>query len=126
MTTLEAALFETGRPILIAPPVAPDGVGDNIAIVWNGSTETARTVGLAMALLKRARRVTILTVEGAQASGPTGEEVRCHLLLNGVDCDVHHISPGGQSRGAAVLAAAARLGSELLIRSEEHPSAIPS
>src|SRR3546814_20228542 len=57
MTTLEAALFETGRPILIAPPVAPDGVGDNISIVWNGSTETAGTGGFAVGLLKNRQSV---------------------------------------------------------------------
>src|SRR5919112_484288 len=42
MATLEAVLFESGRPILIAPPTPPTKLGDTIAIAWNGSTETAR------------------------------------------------------------------------------------
>ncbi len=39
MSTLEAALFETGRPILIAPPQAPERIGEVVTISWNGSTE---------------------------------------------------------------------------------------
>ncbi|HKN42151.1 MAG TPA: hypothetical protein VJV87_04570, partial [Sphingomicrobium sp.] len=52
MTTIEAGLFEAGRPILIAPPSPPQRIGENILIAWNGSTEQARTTAFAMPLLK--------------------------------------------------------------------------
>ena len=54
MGALEATLFEAGRPILIAPPQAVSSLGERILIAWNGSTETARTIGFAMPLLERA------------------------------------------------------------------------
>ena len=44
MAALETALFESGRPLLIAPPDRPTTLGENILITWNCSTETARTV----------------------------------------------------------------------------------
>jgi len=72
MSTLEAALFESGRPILIAPPTAPRTLGETIVIAWNGSTETARAVAFALPLLHRATRVVVLTVEGGMAPGPGG------------------------------------------------------
>ena len=54
--TLEDALFEGGRPVLMAPQTAPATMGENIVIAWNNSTETARTVAFAMPFLERARR----------------------------------------------------------------------
>src|SRR3712207_2520865 len=59
MATLESVLFESGRPILIAPPTPPARLGDTIAIAWNGSTETARTIAFAMPVLKQAGRVIV-------------------------------------------------------------------
>ena len=63
MATIEAALFEAGRLVLIAPPTPPQRMGDNILIAWNCSTEQATTTALAMPLLLRASRVVVLTVE---------------------------------------------------------------
>jgi len=33
--TLEAALFESGRPVLVAAPSSPQTLGDNVCIAWN-------------------------------------------------------------------------------------------
>src|SRR6266851_854995 len=46
MVTLEAALFESGRPVLIAPPAPPQRLGENVLIAWNGSTEQARATAV--------------------------------------------------------------------------------
>src|SRR5215210_4274031 len=59
MTPLEAALFESGRPVLITPPTAPQTIGGNVLIAWNGSTEQSRSVALAMPILRAAARVTV-------------------------------------------------------------------
>src|SRR5262245_16121954 len=64
MITLEAALFESGRPILIAPPTPPQKLGENILIAWNCSTEQAKTTAFAMPFLHQAKQVTVVTVEG--------------------------------------------------------------
>jgi len=42
--TLEDALFESGRPVMMVPKTIAAPMGDTIAIAWNGSTETALTV----------------------------------------------------------------------------------
>src|SRR3546814_15630144 len=63
MSMLEAALFDSGRPILIAPPTPPQTVGDHCVIAWNGSSEAARTIAFAMPLPAKAKKVTVLTVE---------------------------------------------------------------
>src|ERR1700735_1453716 len=83
MVTLESALFESGRPVLIAPPVPPPTLGTHILIAWNRSTEQARTTAFAMPLLRLAERVTICTVEGSTVAGPSGEQMARSLRMNG-------------------------------------------
>ena len=40
--SLEAALMEAGRPLLLVPPKLPTKIGANIAIAWNGSAEATK------------------------------------------------------------------------------------
>ena len=54
MITLESALFESGRPVLIAPPTSPRSLATNILVAWNQSTEQARTMADAMPFLRAA------------------------------------------------------------------------
>jgi nucleotide-binding universal stress UspA family protein len=117
MTTLEAALFESGRPVLIAPQVPRPQMGTNVLIAWNCSTEQARATAFAMPILKRASRVVVLTVEGGAAvPGPTGEQLCRSLQLNGVPAKPLTVGLDGRLTGEAVLAHANALGCDLLIK----------
>lgn len=116
MSTLEAALFESGRPLLIAPPHAPAALGNNICIAWNGSTETARTIAFAMPFLLRARRVTVVTVEGAFVPGPSGAEIARNLARNGIPVEAFDAKDGGRPPGEAMLAEAAANGADMMVK----------
>jgi nucleotide-binding universal stress UspA family protein len=116
MSTLEAALFESGRPILIAPPTAPRTLGETIVIAWNGSTETARAIAFALPLLHQATRVVVLTVEGGMAPGPGGGQLVSYLQQNGIGAELMDAKPGRRSIGETILATAASLQSDLLIK----------
>ncbi len=118
MNTLETVLFESGRPVLIAPPNAPQALARNVVVAWNASTETARAVAFAMPFLQSAERVTVLTVEGALVPGPSGEEVANSLRRHGVNADA--ISNMGKrspaAAGVVMLEESERLGADLLIK----------
>ena len=116
MTTVEAALFESGRPVLLVPPSSPGSIGETIVIAWNGSPETARTVALGMPMLSRAQRVFILTMEGWRVDGPTGEELAARLQRHNIPAEV--ISRNMQSRtpGEVILEQAAHLRADLLFK----------
>jgi len=117
MTTLEAALFESGRPVLIAPPSPRPQMGTNVLIAWNCSTEQARTTAFAVPILKRASRVVVLTVEGGAAvPGPTGQQLCRYLQLNGVPAKPLTVGLNGRLTGEAVLEHANALGCDLLIK----------
>ena len=116
MAPLEAALFESGRPVLIAPPTPPTQLGRNVLVAWNGSTEQARTNAFAMPLLRGADQVTVLTVEGGMTPGPTGEEVARHLVRNGVPAIALTVAPAGHTTGEAILEHAKSRGCDLLVK----------
>ena len=117
MATLEAALFESGRPVLIAPPSPRTQMGTNVLIAWNCSTEQARTIAFAMPILKRASRIVVLTVEGgAGVPGPTGQQLCHYLQLSGLPAKPLTVGLNGRLTGEAVLEHANALGCDLLIK----------
>jgi nucleotide-binding universal stress UspA family protein len=117
MITLESALFESGRPVLIAPPTSPRSLGTNVLVAWNCSTEQARTMADALPILRMAERVTIVTVEGATVAGPSGEEMARSLKINGVPAEPVTLKPSGKRiAGEVLLAKADELGCDLIIK----------
>ena len=114
---INAGLFESGRPILLAPPSPPAQIGTNILIAWNRSTEQARATALAMPLLQKADRVTVLTViGGTEVSGPSAEQLVRNLRRNRIVAELQSAELGGKSTGQAILATAQSLGCDLLIK----------
>jgi nucleotide-binding universal stress UspA family protein len=69
-----------------------------------------------MPLLKKASRVVVLTVQGGTVPGPTGEELARYLDRNGVPSEPITVQPEGRSTGEAILAHAASLQCDLLIK----------
>ena len=114
--TLEAALFESGRPVILAAAKPPPTVGQHIVIAWNGATETARTIAVAMPVLRKAARVTVLTVEGGFVPGPSAEDVACHLGRNGIDTTTMTAAPGRRSIGDAMVDEAVTAGADMLLK----------
>ena len=103
---IESGLFESGRPILLSPPVPPKDIATNVMIHWNCSTEQARATAFAMPLLLAAQRVTVLTVSGGQAvPGPTAEQLLKHLRNNGIAAKPMTVGLEGKNTGEAILRA---------------------
>jgi hypothetical protein len=116
MATLEAALFESGRPVLIAPSSVPARLGENVLIAWNCSTEQARTTAFAMPLLRAAKQVTVLTVEGGTVPGPPGIKLVETLERHGIKATAVTLPPGRRTSGETILAHAQSLGCDLLVK----------
>ena len=120
MPPLEAALFDSGRPVLIMPPAAPKVIGRNVLVAWNRSTEQANTNAFALPLLRLAERVTVFEVEGGTTPGPTAEEAAVHLRRNGVKAKALMVKAGarrtGEATGEATLDYAKKEGCDLLVK----------
>lgn len=116
MTTLESALFESGQPVLVAPPGAPKVMGENIIVSWNCSTEQARATSAAMPLLKLAKSVTIVTIEGLTVPGPSGAQCRDWLAANGITAREYVMGNGGKRPGEVLINEAVKLGADLIVK----------
>jgi nucleotide-binding universal stress UspA family protein len=114
--TLEWALFECGRPVLIAPPQPPAKLGDCIAIAWNASPESARSVAFAMPLLAAAQDVPVMMVPGTRLSGPDENELVVALRRHGIAARRVPTNDAAKGPGLAVLETATSLGADLLVK----------
>lgn len=116
MASLEAALFESGRAILVVPPAPATSFCEHVMIAWNQSTETARTIAMAGLLLRKAKKITVLTVEGAVVTGPSGDDLAEKLRWRGIAVDTATVKATARGSGDTILTEAVARGCDLLIK----------
>jgi len=115
LITLNAALMEAGRPVLVAPPTAMPEVGGVVAIAWNGAPEAARAVQAAIPFLDRADKVTILAAEEADVLCGA-DALAQNLTWHGITASLHPVKGhGGDEVGRTVLTHCDHLGADLLV-----------
>src|SRR5216684_1797289 len=116
--TLEDALFESGRPVLMVPKRSLPTLGEVVAIAWNGSTETAVTVAMGMPFLKQARKVVIVAVgpQHMPEPGPEGEELARTLKRHGIDVSLRMAFGRQKAQGESFLKEAMAAGADLLLK----------
>jgi nucleotide-binding universal stress UspA family protein len=114
LMTLNAALMESGRPLLLVPPKGADGIGTRVTIAWNGSAEASRAVACALPVLQRAKAVTILTIseDGRTNDAPAGE-LAAYLAWHGVNADCKVLPEGHPAE--TLLKQSEVLGADLLV-----------
>lgn len=108
---LEAALFGTGRPVLVPPVDFAPAVAERIVILWNDSREAASAVAAAGPFLTRAEAVRILITE-ADGTRPSADRLVANLLRHGIAAEVHAVK--GDAAGA-LADKAESLGASLIV-----------
>ena len=116
MATAETVLFESGKPIILAPPKTPEKMGETVVIAWNNSVETARASAMAMPFLKKAQKVIVMTVEEFRSEGPAGDLYAEMLRNHGINAEFILRNAKHRNSGEAVLRGAEALGADLLIK----------
>jgi len=114
--TLKAALFSTGRPVLMCPETGgtvAEELGQNIVIAWDGSLEASRAVISTLPLLVAAKQVTIVTATGKPAS-VTADELRDYLAAHDVSASVQIIE-AKPNVARALLDTANKVGADMMI-----------
>ncbi len=113
--TIDAALRETGRPVLMLPPRAVDCIGERIVIGWNGSKEAAQAVAAARPILREAGAVTVLTTDKRQKRRPNGGDLLTYLACHDIAASVSIMDTRTRSVPEALLANARELDADLLV-----------
>ncbi len=111
---LHAALFDSGRPVLIAPHEPPASIGKRICLGWNGTAESSSALYVLTPWLRRAEAVRILSADTYQRRGPAAADLADYLALHRIAADWVPFPPIGGSVGAGLLAAAGAFGADLL------------
>ena len=116
--TLEDALFESGRPVMMVPKVAPAAIGECVAVAWNGSTETATTVALAMPFLDQAKEIVVVAVgpQHMPEPGPTGDELARTLERHGHKVSLRTAFGRQKPQGESFLQEAVAAGADLMLK----------
>ena len=113
--TLEATIFGSGRPIMLAPAKPPANFPTVIAIAWNGSTEASRAVAAALPYLAGAKTVMIIVVPESDTMAEDAKGLAEYLLWQGVNATVKTYAPDFRHVGEELLAEATKAGAELLV-----------
>jgi hypothetical protein len=115
---VEAALFDSGRPVLIVPYIQRKGLTlDRVIVAWDGSRSAARAVADAMPLLVRAKSTEVLTVasEPAKSDEMPGADIAHHLARHGVKVEVDSIVTVETDVASTILSHAADISADFLV-----------
>jgi nucleotide-binding universal stress UspA family protein len=108
------AVMTAGRPVLIAPPGVSTLAGDHIVVAWKTGRPAALAVQLALPLLRRASRVTVLGV-GEETSKAELDDVRDHLARHQVAAETSWRGSAGLAVDRVVVEAAQDVGADLIV-----------
>lgn len=92
---LEAALLEGGRPLLVAAEAPSAQMGRTVAVAWNGRTQSARALALAMPLLAEAEAVHVLGVDTLRTDAEEAAPVVDYLAWHGIPATYHKLTGAG-------------------------------
>lgn len=111
---LHAVLFDSGRPVLIAPRVAPASIGTRVCCAWNGTGESAAAIAAALPWLHRAEARRILYADEYQRRGPPVEGILAYLHWHEITAEAQQFKPLTKDVGAGLLGAARDFKADLL------------
>ena len=87
-TIVDAIIVESARPVLMVPEKPKADLAKNIAIFWNGSIETSRSLHFTDSFLRRAERVTLFYSPEVSSMGESAEAARGYLAWRGIPSQV--------------------------------------
>jgi nucleotide-binding universal stress UspA family protein len=107
LETVEGALIDSGRPLLIPPAVPLTTLPENVAIAWKATPHAARALTAASPFLSMAKQIVVLTVAEDQRSlEEEADRLVAGLRWHGVPLSVRHLRPQAHSAADTLLSAA--------------------
>jgi len=113
--TVDAAMFDTARPVLLVPPARTVTGVETICLAWNGGPESARAAMESMPLMHEATKVYVLTAADPRMRGTTVDDLIHYLNQHGIEPEHVECPTEGKTVGAALLDAVREKGGDLLV-----------
>ena len=114
----EAALFESGRPVLMVPYIHKAGLKlDRVMVCWDGSRNAARAVADALPFLARAKPVEVVTVTGepGKSDDIPAADIAHHLARHGLKVEVERIVARDIDVASTILSHAADTSTDFIV-----------
>jgi len=115
---IEAALFESGRPVVVVPYIQKEGLKlDRVLVCWDGSRSAARAVADSLPFLTRGKLIEIVVV--ASRSGKVdelpGADLGEHLARHNLDVEVKRLVAADIDVSNVVLSYAADCAADFIV-----------
>jgi nucleotide-binding universal stress UspA family protein len=117
---LEAALIDSGRPVLAIPYAGNfESIGQRVLVGWNASREASRAVHDALPLLAKAESTCVFLANPKRGLAAHGEEpgadIARHLARHGLKVEVAKTVADDVADSALLLNHASDMGADLLV-----------
>jgi nucleotide-binding universal stress UspA family protein len=115
--TIESALFDSGRPVLVVPYIQKEGLKlGRVMVCWDGSRSAARAVADALPLLQRAAQVDVVTVDRKERRNELrGAQIAEHLARHKVKVDLKSLVAPDSETADVLLSQAADSEADLIV-----------
>ena len=114
----EAALFESGRPVIFVPYIQKEGLKlDRVMICWDGSRAATRAIADSLPLLQKAKQAEIVMIADKADKGTelAGVDLGQHLARHGLKVDVKRLTSPDIDVASTVLSYAADSSADMIV-----------
>ena len=114
---IEAALFDSGRPVLIVPYIQTEGLSLNhVLVCWDGSRNAARAIADSQPFLARAKVIEVATIgTDIKSNEIPGADIAHHLARHGLNIELKKIVVTDLDVPNAILSHAADVSADFIV-----------
>jgi nucleotide-binding universal stress UspA family protein len=115
---IEAALFESGRPVVVVPYIQKQGMKlDRVLVCWDGSRTATRAIADSLPFLTRAKAIDIVIVTDGRIKSDEipGADIGHHLARHGLNIEVKRIVAPDVDVPNTILSYAADCSADFLV-----------
>ena len=115
----DAALFHSGRPLLVVPKETEGAVGETVVLAWKDAVEAVRAVAAAQPFLAKAKRIRLVSVT-ERGQDETAAAMVDYLTRGGLHVQLVHLASDAREVGEVLLEAAGGKGGLLVMGAYGH------
>ncbi len=115
LRTLEQAVFDARRPVLMIPNNADLDPAAPVVVGWNGSAEAARALINAIPLISKAGKALLVQVGEFETGATPLADAEAYLSLHGIAVESKHLERGKEPVADTLLTECKALGAGCLV-----------
>jgi nucleotide-binding universal stress UspA family protein len=115
---IEAALFESGRPVVVVPYIQKEGLKlDHVLVCWDGSHNAARAIADSLPFLAQGKKAEIVMVASGERKTDElpGADLGEHLARHDLNVEVKRLVAADVDIGNVILSYVADCGADFIV-----------